>query len=423
MRLTEHLVLGAGAAGALVPVLGVEGAGVFYASSVLLDVDHYLEYVQRTRFRDWSPARMFAFHGEVFSRIDRPDMLALSLFHTIEWFALAFVAWHWWDGVLGLAALLGMVFHLGCDLLRLTTLGAVTKRALSLVEYWVRRRSLARRGFDPDGVQKEALAALGVLPAPAPVAVEPREPRPAPSFTVIVPALNEEDNLRPAVEAILKEIGRLTSTLEVLVYDDASTDGTAAVADALATEDARVVAIHNERRLNIGGIYKDGVARARGEYVFLVPGDNETRVDEIARGLKHLGHADMVVFYVTNPGVRSLARRALSSLYVAAVNALFGTYFRYTNGTNAFRTEVLRRIPIRTNGFSYQTEAVVKAVRSGVDFAQVGMEIQPRLGGTSKAVTWKNFRSVGEALGRLWWDVAVTDRHRYGDRGRCIGVF
>ncbi|MBI2979025.1 MAG: hypothetical protein HYY38_09465, partial [Rhodospirillales bacterium] len=71
---------------------------------------------------------------------------------------------------------------------------------------------------------------------------------------------------------------------------------------------------------------------------------------------------DMVVFYVTNPGVRSLARRALSSLYVAAVNALFGTYFRYTNGTNAFRTEVLRRIPIRTNGFSYQTEAVVKAV-------------------------------------------------------------
>jgi len=421
MRLTEHVVLGAGASAALVPILGVEGAGVFYASSVLLDVDHYLEYVQRTRFRDWSPARMFAFHGEVFSRLYRPDMLALSVFHTVEWFALVFVAWHWWDGGLGLAALLGMVFHLGCDLLRLTTLGAVTKRALSLVEYGLRRRSLRRRGFDPDGVQKEALAALGILPAPAPV--EPREPRTAPSFTVIVPALNEEDNLRPAVEAVLKEIGRLTTTLEVLVYDDASTDGTGAVADALAREDARVVAIRNERRLNIGGIYKAGVARARGEYVFLVPGDNETRVDEIARGLKHLAHADMVVFYVTNPGVRSPGRRALSSLYVLVVNALFGTHVRYTNGTNAFRTEVLRRIPIRTNGFSYQTEAVVKAVRTGIAFAQVGMEIQPRLGGASKAVTWKNFRSVGAALGRLWWDVAVTHRRRYGDRGRCIGVF
>src|SRR6185503_18501282 len=97
---------------------------------------------------------------------------------------------------------------------------------------------------------------------------------------------------------------------------------------------------------------------------------------------------------------RGVTRRLLSRLYVIAVNALFGTRFRYTNGTNVFRTDVLRRVPILTNGFSYQTEAVVKAVRSGVDYVQVGVEIKARDTGTSKAVTWKNLRSVAGALWR-----------------------
>jgi len=100
-----------------------------------------------------------------------------------------------------------------------------------------------------------------------------------PSFTVIVPALNEEQNLRPAVEAILEQASPVATFLEVLVFDDASTDRTGAVADELARRDSRVRVVHNPRRLNIGGIYKAGVLAARGDYVFLVPGDNEMRVD------------------------------------------------------------------------------------------------------------------------------------------------
>lgn len=241
-----------------------------------------------------------------------------------------------------------------------------------------------------------------------------------PSFTVVVPALNEEENLRPAVEAILKEIGPLAGELEVLVFDDASTDRTGAVADELARQDTRVRVFHNPHRLNIGGIYKAGLTRARGAYYFLVPGDNEIRVDEIARGTQYLDQADVVVFHVTNARVRSRDRRLLSRLYVACVNLLFGTRFRYTNGTNIFRTEVLRRIPIRTDGFSYQTEALVKAVRSGVDVVQVAMEIKARDSGSSKAVTWQNLRLVAGALGRLWWELHVTERRRYRQRGRLL---
>ena len=244
-----------------------------------------------------------------------------------------------------------------------------------------------------------------------------------PSFTVIVPALNEEKNLAPAVEAILTQMKPLASSLEVLVYDDASTDHTGPVADELAQRDARVRVVHNTERLNIGGIYKAGVRVAQGEYVFLVPGDNEMRMDEIARGLRHLDRADLVVFYVTNVGVRSWGRRRLSRLYAAGVNLMFGTRFSYTNGTNVFKTDLIRRIPIRTNGFSYQTEAVVKAVWSGLDFVQVGIEIKPRESGESKALTLKNLRIVLDALLRLWWEVKVTERGRYRRLGRMLGRY
>jgi len=250
---------------------------------------------------------------------------------------------------------------------------------------------------------------------------EPRSPER--SITAIVPALNEQGNLQGAVEAVLKEIGPLVTGLEVLVFDDASTDGTGAVADELAAQDVRVRVVHNPHRLNLGGIYKAGLARARGEYVVLIPGDNEVRVDEVARGLQYLDRADLVLFYVTNPRVRPWGRRVLSRLYVALVNALFRTRFRYTNGTNIFRTETARAVRIDTSGFAYQTEAVVKAVRSGVDFVQVGLEINARDSGTSKAVTWKNLKGVAVALCNLWWDLYVQERGRYRYRGRCLGEF
>lgn len=241
------------------------------------------------------------------------------------------------------------------------------------------------------------------------------------SVTVIVPALNEEHNLRPTVEAVLREFGQERGHLEVLVFDDASTDGTGRVADDLARLDSRVRTFHNPTRLNIGGIYKAGMREARGERVLLIPGDNETRVDEIVRGARRAPDADLVVFYITNAAVRPLGRRLASRLYVRVVNLLFGTRFPYTNGTNIFRTAVLREIPIKTNGFSYQTEAVVKAVRSGVGWVEVGIQLQTRVHGESKALTWKNFKSVARALAGLWWDVVVRERGRYRRRGRRLG--
>jgi glycosyltransferase involved in cell wall biosynthesis len=244
-----------------------------------------------------------------------------------------------------------------------------------------------------------------------------------PQFSVIVPALNEEANLDAAVSEVLRGFDAAGLGVEVLVFDDASTDRTGAIADAWARRDPRVRAFHNPRRLNIGGIYKAGIREARGEHTLLVPGDNEMLVDEIVKGARLAATADIVLFYVTNAReVRSTARVFLSGLYVRVVNLLFNTRFRYTNGTNIFRTALLRRVSIDTNGFSYQTEALVKALRSGADFIDVGIRIAPRGGGRSKALSFRNIRLVLSALVRLWMEVMVRERAHYRQRGRRLAT-
>lgn len=165
MNLREHVVLGGAAAAALSPALGVEGSLAFWAASVLIDVDHYWDYVQKNGFRNWSPGKMFEFHGQILRSIRRPELLALNLFHTVEWFLLVYLIGRWSGGSLVMAALWGMVFHLGLDVARLAWHRAVLKRALSVVEYWIRRQRLRERGLDPDEVYREALMEIGVVPA------------------------------------------------------------------------------------------------------------------------------------------------------------------------------------------------------------------------------------------------------------------
>lgn len=161
MKLSEHIVLGGGAALALAPTLGTQGSLAFWAASILIDVDHYWDYAYRNGFRDWSPAGMFAFHEHIFTHVHRPEFLALNLFHTVEWFLLVACAMLWQGSAILFAVLLGMVFHLALDLLRLAGHRAVFSRALSVIEYWIRRRAIVRRGLDPDRPYAEVLAAIG----------------------------------------------------------------------------------------------------------------------------------------------------------------------------------------------------------------------------------------------------------------------
>ena len=83
MTLKEHLAYGGVATAALYPRFG-EKTLLFYAASVLIDADHYIDYLYYARFRDWSVKRMFQFHNTLASWRNSPNMMALEAFHCAE---------------------------------------------------------------------------------------------------------------------------------------------------------------------------------------------------------------------------------------------------------------------------------------------------------------------------------------------------
>lgn len=181
MKPREHVWIGgAVAAGIFAPSLPAE-AVAFWTATVLIDTDHYLDFIYYNRCRDLSIRGMFRFHRLSFQKIQRRDFLDLSVFHTAEFFLGLYLLATWAGSSLLLAALLGGVFHLALDVVYLAWYRSVFKRAYSVVEYLVRRLIMLSRGDNPDRPFLDALDEMGTAEAtfiPDSSAVTPTPPTP-----------------------------------------------------------------------------------------------------------------------------------------------------------------------------------------------------------------------------------------------------
>lgn len=243
-----------------------------------------------------------------------------------------------------------------------------------------------------------------------------------PSISIIVPCLNEEENLSGTVQCIKEAIisTGAFSEYEVLIFNDFSTDNTGKIAEEIKRREPGVSVIHNPRNMGFGYNYTEGVRLASKDYVLMVPGDNEIPSEAIQRVLSLAGKADVVIPYTANMHVRPLPRRIISRLFVLGMNTLFGLDLRYYNGTCLIKSALLKKVPLKTWGFAYMAAILVRLLRSGASFIEVGVDIHQRSKGKSKAFRLKNIASVFGAIASLFWEVRVTGRSGYGADARRI---
>lgn len=202
--------------------------------------------------------------------------------------------------------------------------------------------------------------------------------RPGPRISVVVPTLNEAENL-PHV------LPRLDPDHEILIVDGASTDGTIETALRLRP-DARIV---SQTRSGKGNALIAGWNAATGDIVVTLDADGSARPEEIPAFVEALlGGADYAkgTRYRKGGGstdltwLRSTGNRALS----ATVNLLFGT--RYTDlcyGYNAFWRSCADDLACETDGFEIETLMNIRAARAGLRIAEVPSYEEDRLHGSS----------------------------------------
>jgi dolichol-phosphate mannosyltransferase len=221
---------------------------------------------------------------------------------------------------------------------------------------------------------------------------------------VVVPTYDEADTL-PVV------LGRLRDAVpsaDVLVVDDASPDGTGAVADAWADRDPHVHVLHRAGKAGLGAAYVAGFTWGlqRGYAVLVeMDADGSHPPEQLPRLLHALGWADLVIGSRYVPG-GAVVDWPAHRLWLSRGGNLYtrlalGTPVRdCTAGFRAFRDETLQRIDyasVESQGYCFQVDTTRRAMRAGLRVAEVPITFTERSVGESKM----SRQIVTEALWRV----------------------
>ena len=224
---------------------------------------------------------------------------------------------------------------------------------------------------------------------------------------IIVPTYNERDNLPRMAERLMN----LPVSVDLLVVDDNSPDGTGKIADELAANNPRIHVLHRAEKNGLGRAYIAGFKWALErdyEFIFEMDGDFSHNPDDIpsflsaARGV----NADLVLGSRYSHGVRvvnwPLKRLMLSrsaGVYVRLITGMPLT--DPTGGYKCFRRRALQALNfdvVQSNGYSFQIEITHRLWRQGFKVTEVPIVFTDREHGQSKM----SKHIVYEALWMVW---------------------
>ena len=210
-------------------------------------------------------------------------------------------------------------------------------------------------------------------------------------IAVIIPTYNERDN----IERITARVRKTVPSVDVLVVDDASPDGTGDLADAMADKDEQLKVLHREGKDGLGPAYIAGFrwAAEHGYDVMVeMDADGSHQPEELPRLLAALEDADLVIGARWVPGgkVRNWPKRreALSRGANTYARLMLGIPLHdATAGYRAFRAATLAKIGLEevdSRGYCFQIDLALRALRQGLRVVEVPITFVEREHGTSK---------------------------------------
>ena len=207
--------------------------------------------------------------------------------------------------------------------------------------------------------------------------------------SVVIPCLNEAANIERCVARARAVLEGHDLRGEVVVADNGSEDGSAALAEAAG---ARV--IHEPRR-GYGSAYLAGFAAAQGVYIVMLDADLTYDFEEIPGFIDRLHNgAELVMgdrMDNIHPGAMPWLHRYVGNpVLTGMLNLFFRTGVKDAHcGMRAVRREVLPRLDLRTTGMEFASEMVIRAAKEDLAIEEVPIEYHPR-GGESKLSSFRD---------------------------------
>jgi dolichol-phosphate mannosyltransferase len=253
-----------------------------------------------------------------------------------------------------------------------------------------------------DGQTPSAPAPLSRLATPLAEVLSGSPPARRWCVSLVMPAYNEEAGIRPAVLEACAALAELAGDYEILVVDDGSRDGTAAVVAELAASRPQVRLLRHSRNRGYGAALRTGFEAARFERVAFTDADNQFHPSDLGRLLPLTDCYPLVVGW-RQDRQDPWRRRLLSRGFNLLARTLLGTRVRDCDcALKVFRREALAGLLPETDSYFVNAEMLTRACQQGLPVAEVGVRHRPRLRGVSKV----SLREVPRVLATLlpfWW--------------------
>ncbi|MGE5551471.1 MAG: glycosyltransferase family 2 protein [Bacteroidota bacterium] len=223
-----------------------------------------------------------------------------------------------------------------------------------------------------------------------------------PRLSIVLPAYNEEGNIRRTIEEILSflpgfaPIGR---DFEIIAVDDGSRDQTGRIVQELSAVHPEVRLVQHEVNRGYGGALRSGFAAARGEFIFFMDSDGQFVFPEIEKLLAKIEQYDAVLGYRLDRQ-DSFMRKLNAFGWNTLTKLLFGLSVRDIDcAFKLYRRELIADMPLSSGGALINAEMLARAKRKGFRFAQVGVTHRPRIAGKQ---TGANLRVIIKAFAELF---------------------
>lgn len=210
---------------------------------------------------------------------------------------------------------------------------------------------------------------------------------------------NERDNIMNTIRNIKSLAGELTGDYEIVVVDDASSDGSGDIVERMAKTDNAIKLFRLKNNTRFGGAFAEGFARATKDIILYMDSDMPVNIEDIKASFPLIENADIVTGYSRIRKGDSVKRRIISSVYNFIVQALFGLNIKDVNsGYKIVRRDLVKDLKFVSRSPFVDVEIFLHGKKKQCRIRQFPLVFKSRSGGKSHIarfpVIWATFADM-----------------------------
>jgi dolichol-phosphate mannosyltransferase len=218
--------------------------------------------------------------------------------------------------------------------------------------------------------------------------------------TVIIPTLNEKENVTILIPELRKVFREIIDDYEIIIADGGSQDGTEEVASSLN------VRFFIQKQSGYGNALREAFELARGEYIITMDADLSHRPEFIKEMWRKRKDAEIVIASRYCPGGRAsmpFYRLLLSRI----LNIIFARGLSFpirdlSSGFRLFKKSIISELKLESINFDILEEILIKCYAQGYKVIEVPFTYEPRKQGSSKVKLFKFGLAFLKTFVNMW---------------------